>query len=145
MSTSSCGFFFFFFFFFPFVFHFFPLFRMSRFKLIYFPCRGRQEPAQLLMEMGGFSYETSPVNLATWKEDKEKQFVGRSPFGQLPILEDREKKLEMCQSQVTRDASLVFSRSSSLGRPFTAILLIWPVFRGETQKNVSELMNFARL
>ncbi len=72
--------------------------RMSRFNLIYFPCRGRQEPAQLLLELGGFSYETSPVNVETWKEDKT-EFVGRSAFGQLPILEDRERKLELSQSQ----------------------------------------------
>jgi glutathione S-transferase len=71
---------------------------MQRFVLTYFPCRGRQETAQLLMEYAGLGYKTTPVALATWKQDKEK-FFEITPFGQLPVLEDKEAGFTMCQSQ----------------------------------------------
>ncbi len=71
---------------------------MSRFLITYFPCRGRQETIQLLFEIGCLSYETVSVDVATWKADK-KSFSDRSPFGQVPILEDKEAGLEMYQSQ----------------------------------------------
>jgi glutathione S-transferase len=67
-------------------------------KLTYFPVRGRVEPARLLLELSGESYDFEPMDVATWRgpEGKERM-LQRTPFGQLPLLEDG--ALTLCQSR----------------------------------------------
>jgi glutathione S-transferase len=66
-------------------------------KLYYFPVRGRVEPARLLLALAGAAYEFEGIPVETWRgpEGKER-FLSRTPFGQLPILEDG--AVTLCQS-----------------------------------------------
>lgn len=66
-------------------------------KLTYFAVRGRAEPARLMLEIAGVPYEDDSIAVDKWRgpEGKERM-TERSPFGQLPILEDG--PLILCQS-----------------------------------------------
>jgi len=66
-------------------------------KLTYFPVRGRVEPARLLLALAGAAYEFEATPVETWRgpEGKER-ILARTPFGQLPLLEDGASVI--CQS-----------------------------------------------
>jgi glutathione S-transferase len=66
-------------------------------KLTYFPVRGRVEPARLLLALAGAPYQFEAVPVETWRGPEGKdRFLSRTPFGQLPLLEDGATVL--CQS-----------------------------------------------
>lgn len=67
-------------------------------KLSYFAARGRAEPARLMLELAGVPYEVEAVPLETWMAPGYRESVQeRTPFGQLPILQDG--ALTLCQSR----------------------------------------------
>ncbi|WP_437928413.1 glutathione S-transferase family protein [Sorangium sp. So ce291] len=67
-------------------------------KIIYFATRGRVEVARLMMQLRGVPYEEEFVSLESWVQPQTKErFLGCTPFGQLPVLQDGE--LTLCQSQ----------------------------------------------
>ncbi len=67
-------------------------------KLTYFSVRGRAEPARLLLEMAGVPYEYVAMAVEPWIAGETKAWaLERTPFGQLPVLEDG--ALVLCQSQ----------------------------------------------
>ena len=67
-------------------------------KLTYFQARGRAEPARLMLELAGAPYEMETVSLETWMGPGGKEaFQDRTPFGQLPLLQDG--ALTLCQSR----------------------------------------------
>jgi glutathione S-transferase len=67
-------------------------------KLTYFPVRGRVEPARLMLELAGVHYKFEPMDVTTWMGPEGKQrMLQRTPFGQLPLLEDG--ALALCQSR----------------------------------------------
>ena len=67
-------------------------------KLTYFQSRGRAEPARLMLELAGVPYELETVSLETWMGPGCKEtFQERTPFGQLPLLQDG--ALTLCQSR----------------------------------------------
>jgi glutathione S-transferase len=66
-------------------------------KLIYFDCRGRVDPARLMLELAGAPYTYEAIPMAAWKGPEGKaRVLERTPFGQLPLLEDG--SLTLCQS-----------------------------------------------
>ncbi len=67
-------------------------------KLIYFPVRGRMEPARLMLELCGARYEFEAIPQELWAEPEGKaRFLRTTPFGQLPVLQDG--AFVLCQSQ----------------------------------------------
>lgn len=67
-------------------------------KLTYFDARGRVEPARLMLELVGVPYEMETIALETWMAPGYKESMQeRTPFGQLPILQDG--ALSLCQSR----------------------------------------------
>ena len=67
-------------------------------KIIYFAQRGRVEVARLMMALRGVPYEDEFVSLESWVQPQTKErFLGCTPFGQLPVLQDGE--FTLCQSQ----------------------------------------------
>lgn len=67
-------------------------------KLTYFDGRGRAEPARLLLALGKEPYEYEAVSVQTWQTPEGKaHYLERTPFGQLPLLEDG--VLRLCQSR----------------------------------------------
>ncbi|WP_437653977.1 glutathione S-transferase family protein [Sorangium sp. So ce1182] len=67
-------------------------------KIIYFATRGRVEVARLMMQLRGAPYEEEFVPLESWVQPQTKErFLGCTPFGQLPVLQDGE--FTLCQSQ----------------------------------------------
>lgn len=70
----------------------------TKLKLIYFDARGRAEPARLMLELCGVPYEYEVMPLEKWMGQGGKESVlARTPFGQLPILEDG--SFSLCQSR----------------------------------------------
>ncbi|UQA60075.1 glutathione S-transferase family protein [Polyangium aurulentum] len=66
-------------------------------KLTYFDARGRVEPTRLMLEMTRTPYEYVATPLEAWMSDEARAPVrARTPFGQLPLLEDG--GLSLCQS-----------------------------------------------
>jgi glutathione S-transferase len=66
-------------------------------KLTYFAKLGRVEPARLMLELTGTPYEFRGVSVEEWSNPEIKtQLVGRTPFGQVPTLEDG--SFFLCQS-----------------------------------------------
>ena len=66
-------------------------------KLSYFAVRGRVEPSRLLLALRGVPHEFEAVPLETWLGPEGKEhFAQRTPFGQVPLLEDG--ALTLCQS-----------------------------------------------
>lgn len=58
-------------------------------KLTYFPVRGRVEPSRLLLALAGVPYDFEVVPVETWRgPDGKERMLKRTPFGQLPLLED---------------------------------------------------------
>lgn len=70
----------------------------NKMKIIYFEARGRAEPARLMLELRGvpYDYEAVPVEMWMGPEGKARA-LERTPFGQLPILEDGDFRL--CQAR----------------------------------------------
>ena len=67
-------------------------------KLTYFNARGRVEPARLMLELTGVPYEIEGIPVETWAgPDGKQRYQERTPFGQLPILEDG--SVSLCQSR----------------------------------------------
>jgi glutathione S-transferase len=68
-------------------------------KITYFNARGRVEPARLMLELARAPYEMETVSLETWMEASavKEAVQQRTPFGQLPVLEDG--ALTLCQSR----------------------------------------------
>jgi glutathione S-transferase len=67
-------------------------------KLTYFPVRGRVEPARLMLALAGADYEFEAVLIEQWGSPAGKaRMLERTPFGQMPLLED--DGLELYQSQ----------------------------------------------
>lgn len=67
-------------------------------KLTYFAARGRVEPARLMLELAGVPYEVESIPLETWMAPGYKESVQeRTPFGQLPTLQDG--AFSLCQSR----------------------------------------------
>jgi glutathione S-transferase len=68
-------------------------------KLTYFQARGRAEPARLMLELAGAPYEMEAVSLETWMGNPsyKEAILERTPFGQLPLLQDG--ALTLCQSR----------------------------------------------
>jgi glutathione S-transferase len=66
-------------------------------KLTYFAARGRAEPARLMLELSGAPYEYNAVPVEEWMAPESKErWLQRTPFGQLPYLEDG--PVSLCQS-----------------------------------------------
>lgn len=66
-------------------------------KLIYFEGRARIEAARLMLELAGVPYEIEAVPLDAWiGQGAKERMQERTPFGQLPILEDG--AFTLCQS-----------------------------------------------
>ncbi|GMT07376.1 hypothetical protein PENTCL1PPCAC_29550, partial [Pristionchus entomophagus] len=55
---------------------------MLRYKLIYFPIRGRGEVARQLFYLAGVPFKDDRITISEWSSLKAK-----TPFGQLPVLE----------------------------------------------------------
>ncbi len=67
-------------------------------RLTYFPVRGRVEPARLMLALSAVSYDFEPMDVTTWRGPNGKErMLERTPFGQLPLLEDG--GLSLCQSR----------------------------------------------
>lgn len=67
-------------------------------KLTYFDARGRAEPARLMLELTGTAYEYEAISAESWIRGEAKARIGeRTPFGQLPMLQDG--AVSLCQSQ----------------------------------------------
>jgi glutathione S-transferase len=66
-------------------------------KLIYFDARGRAEPVRLMLELRGVPYEYEAMPLGVWMQGGKERIQERTPFGQLPILEDG--PFVLCQSR----------------------------------------------
>ncbi|WP_437832940.1 glutathione S-transferase family protein [Sorangium sp. So ce1153] len=68
-------------------------------KLIYFPVRGRMEPARLMLELVGARYELETIPFELWSGPEGKERMLRcTPFGQLPVLQDGEFVLSQSQA-----------------------------------------------
>lgn len=66
-------------------------------KLTYFDGRGRAEPARLLLALAKQPHEFEAISVPAWREGAKARFLERTPFGQLPLLEDG--ALVLCQSR----------------------------------------------
>lgn len=67
-------------------------------KLTYFAARVRAETARLMLEMVGVPYEYESIPLETWMgPDGKPRMMERTPFGQLPMLQDGD--LVLCHSR----------------------------------------------
>ncbi len=64
-------------------------------RLTYFAVRGRVEPSRLMLEMAGAPYAFEAIAVEDWARLKP-EFQKRTPFGQVPVLQDGE--LALCQS-----------------------------------------------
>jgi len=69
---------------------------MSRYILTYFNIRGKAEGIRLLLEDNGIPYSEIRYSFDEWKNGGLKK---NYPFGQLPQLQDLEKKFKIVQTQ----------------------------------------------
>lgn len=66
---------------------------MARFKVFYFPIRGRAEVLKLICVAGGAEFEMVDVNYEAMKVDR-----GLYPFGQCPAMTDVDEGVHLAQS-----------------------------------------------
>jgi len=111
--------------------------------LTYFDGRGRVEPARLLLELRGIPYQYKAIAVDDWRSSIKEQMFDRTPFGQLPILEDGglvlaqsqailrhlARKLELCGSTPAETAKIDEVCETGLDLLFDILLINWdPAF-----------------